>query len=110
MEGVEAVIDKDRASGLLAARLGVDLFIICTDVEAVFLDYSSLTRRALGCVPAAEMKEYLAAGQFPAGSMGPEGGIWRWGSSITAGARAIITSYERPARSGPGDAGTHVVP
>jgi carbamate kinase len=109
LEGVEAVIDKDRASGLLASRLGVDLFIICTDVESVFVDYKQPTRRALGRVRAAEMKEYLAAGQFPAGSMGPkvESAV---GFIDRGGREAIITSYEHLREAVQGTRGTHVVP
>ena len=52
LQGVEAVIDKDRASALLASRLGVDLFVISTDTDYVYLDYKKPTQRPLqrvGC-------------------------------------------------------------
>ena len=109
LEGVEAVIDKDRVSGLLASRLKVDQFIICTDVEAVFVDFKQPTKRALGRVSAAEMKQYLAAGQFPPGSMGPK--VESAVEFVEHGGReAIITSYDHLREAVQGTRGTHVVP
>ena len=70
--GVEAVIDKDRVSSLLARTLDVDLFIISTAVDAVRIDFGSPDERALRLVAAADLKAHLAQGQFPAGSMGPK--------------------------------------
>jgi carbamate kinase len=71
--GVDAVIDKDLASSLLARELGADLFVIATDVEAVGLDWGTPDERMLvGEVPVAEMRQHMADGQFPAGSMGPK--------------------------------------
>ncbi|MGE4483417.1 carbamate kinase [Acidocella sp.] len=66
--GAEAVIDKDAASALLAARLHVDLFMMLTDVEAVYLDYGTSAQRPLRQA----RPEDLAGGQFAAGSMGPK--------------------------------------
>lgn len=66
--GVEAVIDKDAASALLAARLKADLFMMLTDVDAVYLDYDTPSSRALRHVSPEELK----AEQFTAGSMGPK--------------------------------------
>jgi len=109
LEGVEAVIDKDRVSRLLASQLEVDQFIICTDVEAVFVDFKLPTKRALGRVSAAEMKQHLAAGQFPAGSMGPK--VESAVEFVEHGGReAIITSYQHLPEAIQGKRGTHVVP
>jgi carbamate kinase len=66
--GVEAVIDKDRASALLAKELHADLFVMLTDVDAVYEDYGSPSQRALGQVSPTELERY----EFPAGSMGPK--------------------------------------
>ena len=66
--GVEAVIDKDHASGLLAAELGADAFLMLTDVPAVFADWGQPGQRALGDVT----PQALAAMDFAAGSMGPK--------------------------------------
>ena len=66
--GVEAVIDKDHASGLLAAELKVDAFLMLTDVAAVFSDWGTPEQRALGDVT----PQALAAMNFAAGSMGPK--------------------------------------
>jgi carbamate kinase len=66
--GAEAVIDKDAASALLAARLRADLFMMLTDVEAVYLDYGTPTQRPLRQAG----PEDLAGTQFAAGSMGPK--------------------------------------
>jgi len=66
--GVEAVIDKDFASELLAREVDADLFVMATDVEAVCLDWGTPQQRALRNVTAAELR----AASFPAGSMGPK--------------------------------------
>jgi carbamate kinase len=64
--GVEAVIDKDRAAGLLAADLAADAFLMLTDVDAVYLDWGTPQQRP---VRRARPDE-LSADQFPPGSMG----------------------------------------
>jgi carbamate kinase len=70
--GIEAVIDKDFASALLANDLKADLFIILTGVAKVAIDYGKPTQRDVDRMPVAEAEKHLAAGQFPAGSMGPK--------------------------------------
>jgi carbamate kinase len=108
LQGVEAVIDKDRVSALLASRLGVDCFIISTDADCVYVDYRKPTQRALGRVSASEMEAHRAAGQFPPGNMGP-----KVESALrflkNGGKEVIITSYEYLRAAAHGDAGTHVV-
>jgi carbamate kinase len=66
--GVEAVIDKDHASGLLAVELKADAFLMLTDVPAVYTDWGTPKQRALGDVT----PEELAKLDFAAGSMGPK--------------------------------------
>ena len=70
--GVEAVIDKDHTSAILASQLSADIFAIATDVEKVCLDYGKPTERTLSELAHADARRYLAEGQFPAGSMGPK--------------------------------------
>ena len=70
--GVDAVIDKDLASSLLAGQLGAELLAISTGVKNVSLNYGTPMERPLHSVPVAEMEHYLAEGHFPAGSMGPK--------------------------------------
>lgn len=72
LHGVEAVIDKDLASALLAVQLGVRRFFITTGVEAIYVDYLTENRRPLRHVSAAELRALAEAKQFPAGSMGPK--------------------------------------
>ena len=70
--GIEAVIDKDYASALLAANLKADLFIILTGVPKVALDFGKPTQRTVDRMTVAEAEKHMAEGQFPAGSMGPK--------------------------------------
>ena len=66
--GIEAVIDKDRASSLLARQLGADMLLLLTDVDAVYLDFGKPDARRIGRAGALS----LAADQFASGSMGPK--------------------------------------
>ena len=66
--GVEAVIDKDLASALLARQLGADMLLLLTDVDAVYLDFGKPEGRRIALVGATA----LAPDQFPSGSMGPK--------------------------------------
>jgi carbamate kinase len=66
--GVEAVIDKDLATSLLARELDADLFVMATDVDGVYLDWGTPEQRRLERVTPAELR----AIEFPAGSMGPK--------------------------------------
>lgn len=68
MVGIEAVIDKDFASGLLAGNLDADLFIMATDVSNVFLNFGQPDQKALSLAS----PDAIAAHPFPAGSMGPK--------------------------------------
>jgi carbamate kinase len=103
LHGVEAVVDKDRASALLARELEADLFIMATDAEAVYLDWGKPTQRAIRRVPPRLLDPEL----FAAGSMGPkvEAAVefaMRTGKTAAIGALADV---ERIAR---GEAGTLV--
>ena len=70
--GVEAVIDKDYASALLAIELQADLYVVLTGVPKVAVDFGKPTQRPLDRITVDEAQRYLSEGQFPAGSMGPK--------------------------------------
>lgn len=70
--GIEAVIDKDFASALLAAELDADVYIVLTGVPKVALDWGKPSQRYVDRMTVDEAEQHLADGQFPAGSMGPK--------------------------------------
>jgi carbamate kinase len=72
VEGIDAVIDKDLASSLLARQIGADKLFILTDVPKVFLDYGTPQEKAIDKMTVMQAKEYLAGGQFGKGSMEPK--------------------------------------
>ncbi len=71
-QGVEAVIDKDYASSLLAREIGADLFILLTGVPQVAINFGKPTQKFLAEMSLTQARAYAAEGQFPAGSMGPK--------------------------------------
>jgi carbamate kinase len=109
LKGIEAVIDKDRASALLASELGVDIFAISTDADYVYLDYKKPTQRPILSISDDEIEKHHEAGQFPPGNMGPKiESALRFLRS--GGHEVIITSYEHLYAAVQGKAGTHIVP
>jgi carbamate kinase len=108
LQGVEAVIDKDRASALLASELGVDLFVITTDTDYVYLNYRTPGQVPLRHATASQLQEYHREGHFPPGNMGPKvESVLRFLRS--GGKEAVITSYEHLCEAVQGLAGTHIV-
>ncbi len=105
--GVEAVIDKDRASSLLATGLGLDCFVISTDVDQVYVNYKQPTQRGLRRATADLMEHYLNENQFAAGSMGPK--IEAAIRFVRNGGRDVfITSCDQLVEAVRGKAGTHI--
>jgi len=106
--GVEAVIDKDRASSLLAIELDVDILIILTGVEKVYLNFGKPDQKALDVLTTSEAKKYLEAGEFPKGSMGP-----KIEASIKfveeTGREALITDMSKLKEALEGKTGTRIV-
>jgi len=105
LEGLDAVIDKDKASALLGNQIGAELLYIFTTVDQVSLNYGKADEQSLSTITLSEAKQYLAEGQFPPGSMGPkieasihflEGG----------GKQVIITSIEGIKKDASGKNGT----
>ena len=72
LEAIEAVIDKDLASALLAREIGADAFYIITDVNKVYINYKKRNQKALDIITVDEAKKYYEEGEFPPGSMGPK--------------------------------------
>ena len=106
-DGVDAVIDKDRASALLAKLIDAELLLILTGVDNVALNYGKLDQVLLGEVKYDEMKQYLTEGHFPPGSMGPkvEAAL---GFLDIGGKKVIITSIEKAVEAVEGKAGTTI--
>jgi carbamate kinase len=101
--GVEAVIDKDRASAVLARDLHADLLVIATDVDAVYLDWGTPDQRAV----AVAHPDALEPGLFPAGSMGPK--VEAAAEFARASGRsAVIGSLENLTAMLAGDGGTRI--
>ncbi len=104
-EGVDAVIDKDRASAVLARDIEAETLLILTSVEKVSLNYKKPDQKDLDRITLAEAKNYLAQGHFAAGSMGPK--IEAAIQFLEYGGRqVIITSLEKAAEALKGKAGT----
>ncbi len=106
--GVEAVIDKDRTSVLLAGELDVDEMIIVTSVPCLYINFGKPDQRALGDVSMDEIIEYQREGQFPPGSMGPkiEAAVQFLGKK---NGRVIITDALHVHDAVRGKAGTRIV-
>jgi carbamate kinase len=108
LRGVEAVIDKDLASSLLARTIQADLFLISTAVERVSLHYKKPEERPLDRMTLQEARRFLAEGHFPAGSMGPK--IQAAIDYLTAGGKEVlITAPEALERALSGQTGTRIV-
>jgi carbamate kinase len=103
--GVEAVIDKDLASELLAREVEADLFVMATDVDGVYADWSTPEQRRLERVTPADLR----AQSFAAGSMGPKVEAAARFVELT-GKRAAIGGLEEIVAIVQGTAGTQVVP
>jgi carbamate kinase len=107
-EGVEAVIDKDLASALLASSLGIPLLVLSTGVERVAIHFRQPDQRFLDRLSVTEARRYLAEGEFPKGSMGP-----KVEAAITflerGGSEVLITSPANLEQAFAGSSGTRIV-
>ncbi len=108
LTGVDAVIDKDRASALLASQIKADELLILTGVDKVAINYKKPDMKVLDVMTVAEADKYMAEGQFPKGSMGPK--IEAACDFIKMGGKlVIITSLEKAQGAVDGNEGTRVV-
>jgi carbamate kinase len=109
LEGVDAVIDKDRAGAKLAEEVSAEILLILTDVEYALLNFGTDHETPVKEATIAQARQYLSEGHFKAGSMGPkvEAAI---GFVERGGDRAIITSLDKAAEALEGNSGTHIIP
>jgi carbamate kinase len=108
LNGVDAVIDKDRAAAVMARDIEAELLIILTDIEKVAINFRKSDERQLDNVTLAEISRYYQEGQFPPGSMGPK--IEAAMSFLKCGGKkVIITSIEKAFEAVTGASGTTIV-
>jgi carbamate kinase len=108
LSGVNAVIDKDLSSALLANELSADMLIILTAVDNVYIDFNQPTQRTIELMTVAEAKDFMQQGQFASGSMGPK--VQAAINFLAGGGkRAIITSAKNLLNSVQKKCGTHII-
>lgn len=108
LTGVEAVIDKDFAAERLAELVEADTLLILTDIECVSVNFRQPNEIDLGHVTAAELNDYIKAGQFAPGSMLPKVQAAVQFAQSAQGRTAIITSIDKVLDALAGQAGTRV--
>lgn len=109
LRGIDAVIDKDLTTSVLAAEIGAESIIILTDVEQVYLNFGQAGQKGLDCVPLRKIRKFHGEGHFPPGSMGPK--IEAAIRFLEAGGkRVVITLPERMGEALEGRAGTTILP
>jgi len=107
-QGVEAVIDKDLASSVLAEEIKADIFVIASDVEGAAINWGQADQQMLRKTPLAEMEKYVSEGQFPAGSMGPKVEAVMQFTRAT-GHRGVICHLKDIEKAIAGEAGTEII-
>jgi carbamate kinase len=108
LEGIDAVIDKDLASAVLAKEIGASTLSILTSVDAVAINFGRPDQKNLGQVTLGEIKQFYADGHFPPGSMGPK--ILAAIKFLEEGGEVVtITSFENAGKALRGEAGTRIV-
>lgn len=107
LEGVDAVVDKDSAASVLARDLGAELFLILTDVDAVYVDWGKPSQRKLSSLSVDVADELAAEGAFGEGSMAPKVRAAVDYVRVTGG-RAVITELSRGLDAVHGRAGTTI--
>ena len=106
--GVEAVIDKDLASSVLAREIKADIFVIASDVEGAAINWGKADQKMLRKTTLAEMEKYASEGQFPAGSMGPKVEAVMQFTEAT-GNRGVICQLADIEKAIAGEAGTEIL-
>ncbi len=109
LEGIEAVIDKDRTSALLASRIGIDTLVILTQVDHVYLNFSQPDQKPIETATATEMETWLRGGHFLEGSMKPkvEAALY---FLKHGGKKTVIAHLNQLADALAGRTGTHILP
>lgn len=109
LEGIDAVIDKDRAAAILGRDIGAEALVILTDVDAVYLDYGEPGQRAVRRLTVSQAEALLAAGELGSGSMAPK--VEAAADFVRRGGkRAIIARLDQGGEAVAGRAGTEIVP
>jgi len=109
LEGIDAVVDKDLAAAVLARELGAELFLILTDVDAVYTGWGTEQQRAIASMSVAEVDRLAGESAFGEGSMAPKVAAAADYVRRTGG-RAIITELSRGRAAVQGVGGTEIVP
>lgn len=109
LEGIEAVIDKDRTSALLASRIGIDTLVILTQVDHVYLNFNQPEQKPIKSATVSEMETWLREGHFLEGSMQPkvEAALY---FLQHGGKKTIIAHLNQLADAVAGRTGTHILP
>jgi carbamate kinase len=109
LEGMDAVIDKDLGSAVLAREIGADVLCILTSVDKVAINFGKPNQKELDVCTLSEIKRYFSEGHFPAGSMGPKIGAAI--EFLDGGGRMVtISSFANARKALGGEAGTRIIP
>ncbi|HLB58561.1 MAG TPA: carbamate kinase [Bdellovibrionota bacterium] len=109
LRGVEAVIDKDLSSALLASVIGIDTFIILTEVNHAYLDFKTSNQKPIFSATVTEMEEFMKQGHFAEGSMRPK--VQAATNFLkSGGSRAIIANLYELLPALEGETGTQILP
>ncbi|MGE7689867.1 carbamate kinase [Lysinibacillus sp. NPDC097214] len=106
LQGIEAVIDKDRSGLKLAQQVNADVFMMLTDVPNVYINFGKENEQKLSHITVAEAEQYVAEGQFPAGSMLPK--MQAAIEFAKLGKESIICSIDQAVAALDGKAGTRI--
>ncbi|HKK27815.1 MAG TPA: carbamate kinase [Gemmatimonadota bacterium] len=109
LEGLDVVVDKDRAAALLASEIGADILLVLTDVDGVYRDFGTPDARRIERLTVEEAKALLASGELGVGSMAPkvEAAV---AFVESGGQRAVIAELRHARRALAGREGTEIVP
>jgi carbamate kinase len=108
LEGIDAVVDKDRAAAILGRDIGADVLVILTDVERVYLDYGTPSQRPIERLTVSEAEALLSGGGLGEGSMAPK--VEAAADFVRrGGTRAIIARLDQGREAVAGRAGTEIV-
>jgi carbamate kinase len=108
LEGIDAVVDKDRAAAILGRDIGADVLVILTDVDRVYLDFGKPSQRGLERLTLAEADALLAGSELGGGSMAPK--VEAAADFVRrGGTRAIIARLDQGREAVAGSAGTEIV-
>jgi len=108
-EGIEAVIDKDLTSALLATEIKADKLIILMPLPRIYIHFNTPKQKELRLVHLEKLKQYMAEGHFPPGNIGPK--VQAVINFMEDGGKhAIITTVEHLSDALDGNEGTHIIP